>query len=284
MKTNQKIQCTIKLLHIERMIFMDLGLTNKRVVVMASSKGLGKATALQFAKEGAKVLISSRNEEELSKTAEEIKSISDNQSVYFVVCDVTKEGDINRLFETASEKLGGVDILVNNAGGPTPGGFGQVTDEDWYAAFDKNLLSYIRTIRLAIPYMKEQNFGRIVNISSSSTKEVLDGLILSNTFRLGMVGLTKSIAREYGEHNILINTVGPGRIQTDRVTELDQIAADKKNVSLEEIREGVKQVIPVGRYGKPEEFANVVVFLCSEANQFMTGQNIVIDGGMLKAL
>ncbi|MFF2752196.1 SDR family oxidoreductase [Psychrobacillus sp. NPDC058041] len=263
---------------------MNLGITNKRVIVLASSKGLGKATALQFAKEGAKILISSRNEEELKKTADELKIVSNNQEVYYAVCDVTKENDIKLLFETATKKLGGVDILVNNAGGPTPGGFEQVTDEDWNAAFEKNLLSYIRTIRLALPFMKKQNFGRIVNISSSSTKEVLDGLILSNTFRLGMVGLSKSIAREYAGQNILINTVGPGRIQTDRVTELDQIAAEKNNITLDEVREGFKRVIPAGRYGAPEEFANIIVFLCSEANTYMTGQNLVVDGGMLKAL
>ncbi|WP_313892534.1 SDR family oxidoreductase [Psychrobacillus sp.] len=263
---------------------MDLGLSNKRVIVTASSKGLGKATALQFAKEGAKVLISSRNEEDLKKTAEELKIASNNLEIYYAVCDVTNENDIYRLFETATAKLGGVDILVNNAGGPSPGSFAQVTDDDWYTAFEKNLLSYIRSIRLALPYMKEQNFGRIVNISSSSTKEVLDGLILSNTFRLGMVGLSKSIAREYAAHNILINTVGPGRIQTDRITELDQIIADKKNVSIEEVQENIKQTIPIGRYGDPKEFANIIAFLCSEANTYMTGQNLVVDGGALKAL
>ncbi|TQR20268.1 SDR family oxidoreductase [Psychrobacillus vulpis] len=263
---------------------MNLGLSNKRVILTASSKGLGKATALQFAIEGAKVLISSRNEDELKHTLEEIKTISNNPNVHYSVCDVTKEEDIVRLFETAIAKFGGVDILVNNAGGPTPGGFAQVTDEDWNTAFEKNLLSYIRSIRLALPSMKEQNFGRIVNIASSSTKEVLDGLILSNTFRLGIVGLSKSIAREYAKHNILINTVGPGRIQTDRVTELDEIAAEKQNLSLDEIREGYKNVIPIGRYGEPEEFANIIAFLCSEANTYMTGQSLVVDGGMLKAL
>lgn len=263
---------------------MDLGLKNKRVIVTASSKGLGKATALQFAKEGAKVMISSRNEKELQATLEEIKTNSGNQEVYYTICDMTKNSDIEQLFSEAIEKLGGIDILVNNVGGPVAGGFAQVTDEDWGVAFEKNLLSYIRTIRLALPHMKQQNFGRIVNISSSSTKEVLDGLILSNTFRLGMVGLSKSIAREYAENNILINTVGPGRIQTDRITELDQIAADRKEVSIEEVREGFKQVIPIGRYGEPAEFANIIAFLCSEANTYMTGQSLVVDGGMLKAL
>ncbi len=263
---------------------MDLGLQNKRVIVTASSKGLGKATALQFAKEGARVLISSRNEEELKTTLEEIKQNSGNAEIFYTVCDVTKEEDIVQLFKEAKTKLGGVDILVNNAGGPTPGGFGQVTDQDWANAFEKNLLSYIRTIRQALPNMQAQKFGRIVNISSSSTKEVLDGLILSNTFRLGMVGLSKSIAREYGNDNILINTVGPGRIQTDRVTELDEIAAKKRDITIEEVRDGFKQVIPMGRYGEPAEFAKVITFLCSEANTYMTGQSLVIDGGMLKAL
>ena len=267
-----------------RKLIMDLGLKNKRVIVTASSKGLGKATALQFAKEGAKVLISSRNVEELVATAKELITLSNNNEVYNTVCDVTNESDINRLFETANAQLGGVDILVNNAGGPTPGGFSQASDDDWHAAFEKNLLSYIRTIRLALPNMKEQNFGRIVNISSSSTKEVIDGLILSNTFRLGMVGLSKSIAREYAEHNIIINTVGPGRILTDRITELDQNAAEKKKVSIDEIQEENKKMIPFGRYGEPAEFANIIAFLCSEANTYMTGQNLVVDGGMLKAL
>ena len=131
--------------------------------------------------------------------------------------------------------------------------------------------------------MREQNFGRIVNISSSSTKEVIDGLILSNTFRLGMVGLSKTLARENAKYNIMINTVGPGRIQTDWVTELDEIAANKKQVSLEEIRQSSREAIPIGRYGEPEEFAKVITFLCSEANSYMTGQSLVVDGGSLKA-
>ncbi len=262
---------------------MNLGLEGKRVIVMASSKGLGKATATQFALEGAKVFISSRSESELQSTMEEIKAVSGNEHVYYQVCDVTKEQDIQRLFDTAINQLGGIDILVNNSGGPTAGGFDQVNDDDWMASFEKNLLSYIRTIRLALPHMRDQGFGRIVNISSSSTKEVIDGLILSNTFRLGMVGLSKTLARENSKYNIMINTVGPGRIQTDRVTELDQLAADKKQIPLEEIRDSNKNIIPSGRYGEPEEFAKVITFLCSEANSYMTGQSLVVDGGMLKA-
>ncbi len=263
---------------------MEIGLTNKNVVVMASSKGIGKATALEFAKEGANVFLSSRSEASLQETAEEIKQLSGNDRVYYQTCDMSSADDIEKLFQEVTRKLGSVDILINNTGGPKAGGFEAVTDEDWYESFEKNLLSYIRTIRAAIPYMKNNHFGRIINISSTSTKEVIDDLILSNTFRSGMVGLTKTLARELAPYNILINTVGPGRIKTDRSIELDTIAAEKQGVSLEEITNKYNNLIPIGRYGKPEEFAKIVVFLASSANTYLTGQSLVIDGGMLKAL
>ncbi|MDN7246694.1 SDR family oxidoreductase [Planococcus shenhongbingii] len=263
---------------------MDLGIKDKVVVVMASSKGLGKATAREFAKEGATVLISSRDEEALQATAEEIKQHSGNDNVHYRVCDMSNEEDIASLFQFAGEKFGRIDILINNTGGPKAGGFDDVTDSDWHTAFDRNLLSYIRASRAVLPYMKEQQFGRIINISSSSTKEVIDGLILSNTFRAGMVGFSKTLAREVAKDNILVNTIGPGRISTDRLEELDQISAENQNVSIEEIVARRKGQIPIGRYGKPEEFAKIVVFLASSANSYMTGQSLVIDGGSLKAL
>ncbi|WNS75751.1 SDR family oxidoreductase [Bacillus sp. DTU_2020_1000418_1_SI_GHA_SEK_038] len=263
---------------------MNLFLKDKAVLVTASSKGLGKATALEFAKEGAKVLLSSRNEESLKKAAEEIKQLSGNSEVYFKVCDMSSAEDISNLVAACKSLLGGVDVLINNTGGPVAGGFDAVTDEDWFAAFEKNLLSYIRTTREVIPYMKENGFGRIINISSSSTKEVIDNLILSNTFRSGMVGLTKSLAREMAPFNILLNTVGPGRIATDRVAELDLISAERMSIPVDEVVSKFKGLIPMGRYGEPEEFAKVVVFLASGANTYLTGQSLVIDGGMLKAL
>lgn len=263
---------------------MDLQLKDKVVLVTASSKGLGKATALEFAKEGATVLLSSRNEETLARTVEEIKELTNNPNVHFKASDMSSPHDLNALFKWISEEFNGVDILINNTGGPTAGGFKDIADEDWMAAFEKNLLSYIRTTRSVLPNMQANDFGRIINISSSSTKEVIDGLILSNTFRSGMVGLTKSLAREYAKHNILVNTIGPGRIATDRVAELDQIAADRQGVSIEDVIKTSENLIPIGRYGQPEEFAKVVVFLASPANTYMTGQSLIIDGGMLKAL
>lgn len=263
---------------------MDLGIKDKVVVVMASSKGLGKATAKEFAKEGAIVIISSRSEEALQAAKEEIKQHSANSNVHHQVCDMQNEEDIASLFRFAEEKFGRVDILINNTGGPKAGGFDEVGDSDWYSAFERNLLSYVRTSRAVLPYMKKQQFGRIINISSSSTKEVIDGLILSNAFRAGMVGFSKTLAREVAKDNILVNTIGPGRISTDRIEELDQITADNQNVSIEEIVTRKKAQIPIGRYGKPEEFAKIVVFLASSANSYMTGQSLVIDGGLLKAL
>jgi 3-oxoacyl-[acyl-carrier protein] reductase len=263
---------------------MEFGIKNKAVIVTASSKGLGKATALELAKEGARVLISSRNEEELQKTASEIIELSGNQHVYYTTCDMTKPEDIRSLVKTAVTKLGGVDILVNNTGGPPAGGFQQFNDDDWQYAFELNLLSYIRTIREVIPHMRNRNGGRIVNIASSSIKQSIDGLILSNTFRTGMVGLSKSLSRELAGEHILINTVGPGRIATERVAQLDQINAEKQNLSVEELKSMSEKSIPIGRYGEPDEFARVIAFLVSDANTYLTGQSLVVDGGMVTAL
>ena len=263
---------------------MDLQLKGKSVVVLASSKGLGKAISTEFAKEGAHVLISSRSQEELEKTKAEIQEVSGNQQIQYQVCDVTKKVDIEQLIQKAVDWNGTVDVLINNAGGPPAGTFDQFSDEDWQKAFELNLLSFTRTIREVLPSMKEQQQGKIVNIASSSIKQTLDNLILSNTFRAGIVGLAKSLSQELASDNILINTVGPGRIATDRVAALDEKRADKLGMSVEELKSKTEQSIPIGRYGEPEEFARSVVFLASGANTYLTGQSLVIDGGLVKAL
>lgn len=263
---------------------LDLGLNRKSVVVMAASKGLGKATALEFAKEGASVFISSRSEAELKKAVEEIRSASGNEQVFYQVCDITNPKDIQSLIKEVVNQNGTVDVLVNNAGGPPAGTFDKFQDDDWQNAFELNLLSFIRTIREVLPYMKEQKSGRIVNFASSSIKQTIDNLLLSNTFRAGIVGLVKGLSQELGEHNILINTLGPGRIGTDRLTELDQVRAEKLSVSVKDVQQQAERSIPMGRYGEPEEFAKVAVFLGSGANTYLTGQSLVVDGGMVKAL
>ncbi|HET7579252.1 MAG TPA: SDR family oxidoreductase [Bacillales bacterium] len=263
---------------------MDLGLKGKSVIVTAASKGLGRAAAKQFAAEEAYVLIASRNETELQNTKQEIRGETGNDSVEYVVCDMTNPKDIEKLGAKAVELYGTVDVLVNNSGGPPAGGFDSFGDEDWQNAFELNLLSFVRTIRAVLPYMRMNGEGRIINIASSSIKQPIDGLILSNTFRAGIVGLAKSLSQELAQDNILINTVGPGRIATDRVASLDQTHAKQLGLSPEALRENQEKSIPLGRYGRPEEFAKAVVYLCSGANSYMTGQALVIDGGMVKAL
>lgn len=263
---------------------MDLGLQGKSVIVLAASKGLGKATAKQFAAEGAHVFISSRSEDELKKTKEEIRSETGNDNVEYAVCDITNAQSIKDFVAKAVEKNGTVDVLINNAGGPPAGTFDKVDDDDWQNAFDLNLLSFVRAIREVLPHMRKQGSGHIVNFVSSSIKQPIDNLILSNTFRAGIVGLAKSLSQELAKDNILINTVGPGRIATDRVAHLDNVKAEKLNKSYEEVKAQSEQSIPLGRYGDPKEFANMVVYLCSGANTYVTGQSLLVDGGMVKAL
>jgi len=265
---------------------MDLGLKGKRVVVLASSKGIGRAIAKEFVREGAEVLITSRDAEHLLEAAQEIKLEvgGDDPGPHTEVCDITKADELESLFKAAVDKLGGIDVLINNAGGPPAGSFMQFEDEDWQKAFELNLLSFIRATRYALPHMKDAGEGRILNVASSSIKEPIDGLILSNTFRNGIVGLSKSLAREYAGENILVNTLGPGRISTERVEELDEGQAKRRGLSPEEVKAEQETRIPAGRYGTPEEFARTAVFLASFANTYVTGQSFVVDGGAVKAL
>jgi len=261
---------------------MDVELKGKTALVFAASQGLGKAIAARLAEEGANVMIASRSEEKLIQVAEEISYLGSGQ-VLHKTADVTKTQDIQDVIQYTVDTFGTIDILINNTGGPKAGNFLSLTDDDWKRAFELNLLSYIRIIREVVPVMKKSG-GRIVNIASSSIKEPIAGLILSNTFRTGIVGLTKTLASELAEDGILINTVAPGRIATDRVKELDTIRAGKLGVDVSEIEEEMKNQIPLKRYGQPEEFAKAVAFLVSGANSYMTGQSFLIDGGMVKSI
>lgn len=263
---------------------MDLNLKGKSVIVMAASKGLGKAVATEFAREGAYVLIGSRNEETLRSSVEEIKKETGNPNVDFAVCDMKNADAIKRLVEKAVAWNGTVDVLINNAGGPPAGKFLDMEDEDWYHAFELNLLSFVQATRAVVPYMKKQKQGHIVNLASSSIKTTLENLVLSNTMRPGIAGLAKTLSQELGGDNILINTVGPGTIETDRILELNQVKAEQQGETAEAIKQQAEQNIPMKRYGVPEEFAKAVVFLASGANTYITGQSLIIDGGLVKAL
>ncbi|MFA1821771.1 SDR family oxidoreductase [Virgibacillus oceani] len=263
---------------------MDLHLKGKSVIVTAASKGLGKATAMAFAKEEAHVLISSRNEEILKSTVEEIKAETGNENVDYAICDMKNETDIKELINKAVQWNGTVDVLINNTGGPPAGNFMSMTDDDWYHAFELNLLSFVRATRAAVPYMKKQQSGHIVNLASSSIKQSIDNLVLSNTMRPGILGLAKSLSQELSEDNILINTVGPGTIKTDRLQELNEIRAEKEQISVKALTRKAEESIPMKRFGKPEEFAKAIVFLASGANTYITGQSLIVDGGQVKAL
>ena len=262
---------------------MDLELTGKVALVTAASKGLGRATATRLAAEGARVMISSRGEEQLAKTAAEITAATGTQ-VEYCPADVADAEGLARLLQETEQRLGGVDVLVNNAGGPPPGGFDALDDDTWHLAHELNLMSTVRLIRGVLPHMREQGWGRIVTIASSSIKQPIENLLLSNTYRVAILGLAKSLAIEFAPDGVLINTVGPGRIDTDRVAGLDAGRAAKGGISVEEVRAQTAKSIPLGRYGTPEEFANVAAFLVSGANTYLTGQAFLVDGGMVKAI
>ncbi|PYZ92647.1 3-oxoacyl-ACP reductase [Salipaludibacillus keqinensis] len=257
---------------------MSLHLQGKNVLVLASSKGLGRATAEAYANAGANVMITSRSEENLQKTAGEMSATADGVVAYHR-CDVSKTEDLKQLMEATIAKFGSLDVLVNNAGGPPPGGFEDLTDDDWEYAFQLTLMSIVRTIRYALPYLKESK-GRIVNITSSSIKEPIDGLMLSNVYRMGIVGLAKTLSNELASEGVLINTVGPGRIDTERLRTLEGKRAEALQTTPEQVRKNTEANIPLGRYGTPEEFANTVLFLGSGLNTYVTGQMFVADGGM----
>ncbi|MBS4217936.1 SDR family oxidoreductase [Bacillus sp. FJAT-49711] len=261
---------------------MELGLKGKNALIVASSQGLGRAIAEQFVKEGSNVMIASRNEEQLESVHTELESLNSG-NVSWIRCDITNPLEISEMVKKTAEVFGSIDILVNNAGGPPAGGFEDMDDEAWQKSFELNLLSYIRIIREALPYLKNKG-GKIINIASSSIREPIPGLILSNTFRMGIAGLSKTLADEFAPFNILVNTVAPGRIYTDRIKQLDQSNAKKKGVSVEDVAKKAQESIPLGRDGKPDEFAKVVVFLASEGNTYMTGSSFFVDGGKLRSI
>ena len=262
---------------------MDLELTGRVALVTAASKGLGRATARQLAAEGARVMISSRGAEQLARTAAEIAEQT-GARVEHCAADVSSAADLARLLAETEQRLGGVDVLVNNAGGPRAGGFDALDDAAWQEAFELNLLSSVRLVRGVLPHMRAQRWGRIVTIASSSIKQPIEDLLLSNSFRVALLGLAKTLAVEFAPDGVLINTLGPGRIATDRVATLDAGRASRAGVPVEDVRARAEAGIPLGRYGTPEEFAKVAPFLASGANTYVTGQAFLVDGGMVRAL
>lgn len=262
---------------------MNLNLSGKRALVLAASRGLGYATALGLAREGASLVICSRDEARIQDAAARIREAT-GARVEALVADVSSGDEAARLVAHTVSALGGLDIVVHNAGGPPAGEFLAMTDEQWQKAFDQNLMSLVRLVNAAVPELQKAGGGRILTIASSSIKQPIPGLVLSNALRTGVWGLVKTLARELGPHGILINVVAPGRIQTERIEELDQAAASRRNVDLTQVKKESIASIPLGRLGTPEEFANLLVFLASDAGRYISGQAIIVDGGATAAL
>jgi 3-oxoacyl-[acyl-carrier protein] reductase len=257
---------------------MDLKLNNKVAIVLAASKGLGRAVATALSAEGAKVIIGSRDETELAKTAAEIQKLTGNPVVAIPV-DVSKTKEIESFVKKASAAFGQIDILMNNAGGPPFDQFEHFDEQAWQKAFELNLLSVATMSRLVLPYLKTSGSGRIINIVSGSVKSVLANSVLSTSMRMGIVGMAKLMADEFGPYNITVNNVAPGLILTNRIKDTVPKGADPDAA----LKEKAKS-IPLGRIGKPEELAAMVAFLASEQAAYITGTTIQVDGGANRSI
>lgn len=257
---------------------MDLGIAGKVAVVAASSKGLGYASALELARNGCRVVVSGRTESSLRVAAERISALA-GVPIDSVVCDVGTPEGCRSLVEGAVSAFGGVDILVTNTGGPEAGAFESLGDDAWARAIDVTLLNVVRLIRAALPSMKLRNWGRIVNITSLSARQPIDGLLLSNALRPAVHGLAKTLSRELAPHGILVNNVCPGMHATERLDHLADVRAKAGGTTREQELARMASLIPLRRLGDPAELAAAVAFLCSARASFITGQSIIVDGG-----
>lgn len=251
---------------------MDLGLKGKVAFVGASSDGLGKAVALELAKEGANLIICGRNSERLANAETEVANAG-NGNVLAIKADLSIEAERNRLIQTTLSKYDAIDIMVTNTGGPPPGKFEDLTKEDWNKTYELLLASAVGIIQGFLPAMKKQEWGRIIAITSQAVKQPVENLILSNSVRASVVGLTKTLASELGGYNITVNNVMPGYTQTSRLAKLIETTPSFAN-AIEEV--------PLGRFGDPQEFAAAVTFLASTRASYITGVSLAVDGGWTK--
>ncbi len=245
---------------------MELGIKNKRALVLASSSGLGKAVAHELISEGADVIISSRNIEKLKATANEINAKG------YIPCDLSDSNAIENLMSMASKKLGGIDILITNAGGPPSGKFMNINDLQWNNSFQELFMSVVKSVRAVHPLMAKQHWGRIVMLTSIAGKESIHNLTISNAIRAGVHGLMNTLSKELGPDGITVNAILPTYTETDRLKQL--------NVNKKEL---IKQ-IPVNRMGRPDELGKLTAYLCSEQAGFISGQAIGFDGGSMHGI
>lgn len=262
---------------------MDLGLKDRVAIVAASSQGIGRATAEAFAAEGCRVAMCARNAERLQAAAEEIRQ-QYAAEVFCAALDVTDPKAVHDFVDAVAAKFGSADICVTNAGGPPAKGFLATTLEDWQKAVDANFLSAVHFAREVIPHMQQRHWGRIITVTSITTRQPVTDLVLSNAVRAAVVGLVKSLANEFGKDGILVNNVGPGFTATDRLKELAKAQAAKSGKPEQAIFDAWAQDAPLKRLGAPREIAETVVWLASERASYITGQTILVDGGMYKGL
>ncbi len=262
---------------------MEFGLSGKVALVCAASKGLGYASALGLSQEGAKVVICSRNEVDIHVAATNIRAITGGK-VVGISADVTVAADLQRIVDETVKEFGSIDIIIPNSGGPPAGTFESLTEEQWQSALDSTLFSLTRLVRAALPHMKAKGWGRIIVITSTTVRQPIAGLLLSNTIRAGVVGLCKTLSNEFAGYGITVNNVAPGSFDTDRLKHLHERNAQTAGISFDEARSQAEIKIPLGRLGRPEELANAVVFLASEASSYITGQTWLVDGGQTAGL
>ena len=262
---------------------MDLGLKGKAAMVAAASKGLGFAVARMLAREGANVSICSHDEISIQRARSNIEQET-KMRVVACAADLRSASAIQQWYEATTTAFNGVDILFVNSGGPPAGGFLSFDDQVWQETIDVLLFSAVRMVRAVIPSMKQRGGGSIVFSASSSVKEPIENLILSNVVRAAVPALSKTLAREFAKDGIRCNTIVPGRIDTERVRSLDAINAQKRNVTVAEQKEMMQAAIPLGRYGDVDEYAHAAVFLLSPASSYITGATLQVDGGMIKSV
>lgn len=262
---------------------MDLGLKNRVALVAASSQGIGRATAEAFAAEGCRVAICARNPQTLQAAADKIRK-DHNADVIAEAFDVTDAAAVGRFVATVAQKFGSVDICVTNAGGPPAKGFLSASLEEWQRAVEMNFLSTVYFAREVIPHMQRQRWGRIITLTSITTKQPVADLVLSNAVRAAVVGLVKSLANEFGKDGILVNNVGPGFTATDRLKQLAKTRAAASGKTEQEMFDGWAADSPLKRLGQPREVAETIVWLASERASYITGQTVLVDGGIYKGL
>jgi 3-oxoacyl-[acyl-carrier protein] reductase len=262
---------------------MDLGIRGKVALVTAASRGLGRATAEELAAEGAAVVMCARGKEALASAAQAIRNAT-SAEILDVQADVSNAEDIKRLIESAMNRFNQFDILVTNAGGPPSGPFESLGPEKWNDAIRLTLLSAVNLCRAVVPGMRQRKWGRIINVTSITVKQPVDGLMLSNSLRAGVTGFARTLANEVARDGITVNNILPGYTRTERVESLARAAAERDGTPVEESLKKWENEIPMGRIGEPREFAALAAFLASERASFITGTSITVDGGWTRSL